>query len=61
MQEKLLTRSGFVAEPIAMVKSVKNKRMQVVSVSAFVGLLFGIFGVLVVNAVQQRKAGKSVG
>ena len=61
LQEKLLTRSGFVAEPIAMVKSVKNKRMQVVSVSAFVGLLFGIFGVLVVNAVQQRKAGKSVG
>jgi hypothetical protein len=60
LQEKLLTRSGAVAEPTAIVKSAKNKRIQVAVVSAFVGLLLGIFVVMVVNAVQQRRAGKAV-
>jgi len=60
LQEKLLTRSGSVAEPTVMVNSIKNKRMQVVVISAIVGLLLGVFWAMVANAVQQRGAGKTV-
>lgn len=61
LQEKLLTSSGSVAEPAIMVRSLKNKRVQVVALSAIVGLLLGAFWVVVANAVQQRNAGKAVG
>lgn len=61
LQEKLLTSSGPVAEPTVMVLSLKNKRLQVVALSAIAGLLLSAVWVLVANAVQQRKAGKAMG
>lgn len=60
LQEKLLTSSGPVAEPTVMVLSLKNKRLQVVALSAIAGLLLSAVWVLVANAVQ-RKAGKALG
>ncbi len=61
LSEKLLTRSSPISEPTVMVKSIKDKRLQVVVVSSTVGLLLGIFLAMVANALQQRKAGKAVG
>lgn len=58
LPERMLTRSGIVAQPIQMLKSIKSKRAQVSAISAICGLLIGIFVAIFANAVQQRKASK---
>lgn len=58
---KLLTRSGAVAEPTVSVQSFKSRRILIITLSIIAGLLLGIFGAIVINALQQRKAERTSG
>ncbi|WP_443113614.1 Wzz/FepE/Etk N-terminal domain-containing protein [Herbaspirillum seropedicae] len=60
LSEQLLTNSGLVAEPTVVVKSVQNSRAQIVTLSAIVGMLFGIFWAMVANARLKHRAGRAL-
>ena len=53
---KLLTLSGAVAEPTVSVQSFGKRGALIVTASIMAGLLLGIFGAVVINTLQQRKA-----
>lgn len=54
---KLLTRSGAVAEPTVSIQRFGGRGVLIVTASIIAGLLLGIFGAVVINGLQQRKAG----
>ncbi len=61
LSEKLLTSSGAVAKPTVTLRSIESKRTLIVAVSAIAGLLLGVLGAMATHALNQHKAGRSVG